>query len=108
VGKPRVPEDSDVNEVRKAILDLPVIPEDIRRKLASLENWQNTLYVPQPPNGTAEEVDINGAGGVIIKETRGSGIEKNILMWQNDGLFYVLEGRNIAAAELIKTAASVK
>jgi hypothetical protein len=104
----QVPDNTDVNEVRKAILDLPIIPEETKRKLASLENWQDTLYVPQPENGTTEEVDINGAGGVIVSENRGSGAGQSILMWQDNGFIYIVEGHNVAGEELIKTAQSLK
>lgn len=104
----RVPEGIDVDAVRKAILELPVIPEETKRKLASLKNWHNTLYVPQPSRGTTEQIAINGSSGVIIKETEGSGHGRIILMWQSDGLFFILEGSNLESSELLKVAESLK
>lgn len=103
-----VPKNIDVFEVREAILDLPVIPNDVKQKLAALDNWQNTLYIPQPENGTAEEIQINGAQGVIVKESRRNGDKYLLLMWQSNGILYMLSGDNIAADELIKVANSIE
>lgn len=104
----KLPDGVDVNEVRKAILDLPVIPPEVKQKLASLKDWQNTLYVPQPPNGTTEEVSVNGAGGVIVKEKWGDGRDNNTLLWQKDGILYLMNGNNISAEEMLKSAESLE
>lgn len=104
----KLPEGVNVDEVRKAILDLPVIPPEVKQKLAALKDWQNTLYVPQPQNGTTEEVSVNGAGGVIIKEKLGDGRYYYTLIWQKDGMLYIMNGNNISADEMLKSANSLE
>ncbi len=103
-----LPEGVDVDEVRKAILDLPIIPADVQQKLAALKDWQNTLYVPQPANGSTEEVDINGAKGVLVKENGENNNYRYSLMWQKDGVLYIVDGNNVGSEELMKVANSMK
>ncbi len=100
----KLPEGMNVDEVRKAILDLPVIPPEVKQKLAALKDWQNTLYVPQPKNGTTEEITVNGGSGVIIKD----GQSPLTLIWQKNGMLYIMNGNNISADELMKTANSLE
>ncbi len=103
-----VPDNVDVTAVRKAILEMPMIPYETKQKLASLDDWQNTLYVPRPENGTAEEVTVNGSGGVFIEEDWGNSRNHNLLIWQDGGLFYILEAANVDSSEMIKVAESLK
>lgn len=41
-----VPGSIDVEQVRKAVLGLPFLPEDARRKLEGAADWRQTLFVP--------------------------------------------------------------
>ncbi|ATW26042.1 hypothetical protein DCMF_15795 [Candidatus Formimonas warabiya] len=99
-----VPKDVDVEEVRNAVLDLPVIPDDVKQKLAALKNWQNTLYVPQPAHGSTKPIKINGIDGVAITD---QGKKDEILIWQDQGYFYSLGGENVPETELLKVAESL-
>ncbi len=102
----RVPENVDLEEVRKAVLDLPVIPYEVKQKLASLDDWQHTLYIPQPSHGSTKNVKIGGSNGVALSEKWGNQ-EDVVLIWQDQGMFYSLEGVNVSEAELVKTAESL-
>lgn len=104
----KLPEGVNVDEVRKAILDLPVIPPEVKQKLAALKDWQNTLYVPQPKNGTTEEITVNGGSGVLVKEKWSDDRYNHTLIWQKDGMLYIMHGNNISADEITKIANSLE
>ena len=103
-----VPENVDVTAVRKAILEMPMIPNETKQKLASLSDWQNTLYIPSPDSGTAEELTINGSSGVFIKEDWGNGRKHSLLIWQDSGVLFVIDGTNLERGEIVKVAESLK
>jgi len=103
-----VPDNVDVADVRKAILEMPMIPNETKQKLASLSDWQNTLYIPSPDSGTAEELTINGSSGVFIKEDWGNSRKHSLLIWQDGGVLFVIDGTNLERGEIVKVAESLK
>ena len=68
-------------------------------------DWANTLLLPVPDNGEVEakEVSINGAAGVLFSGDR----DKSGLMWQNNGITYMLHGR-YSGDQLLAMAQSVQ
>lgn len=127
-----VPDNVDINGVREALLSLPILPLDLKRQLAGIDDWQHTIIVPNV-EGNVRDVTIAGAQGVFIehgpssvevtfREGDGPGspgreIEYNgnrgavrengqvgggTLIWQKNGIFYVVNGPlDLAAAQEI-------
>lgn len=96
----------NADQIREAILALPVIPDNIRRQLASIKDWQKTLVVPTI-EGQTEEVKIGDVTALysVPKANRlpGSGI----LAWESDGVLTIVEG-DLSKAELVKVAENMK
>jgi hypothetical protein len=111
-----VPEGVNPLELRDVLLGLPFLPENIRKQLASVQDWQNTLLIPSI-EGSTKEVTVNGMQGVIIgvpKDATDSTETVNSLpedmpvgvMWNDNGVTRVIGGMG-GAERLMKLAESV-
>lgn len=111
VGQSRSPEliapGSDVLAIRDALLALPILPDNLRSQLASIDDWQHTIIVPNV-DGSSQEVKVNGAEGVFISQPDGSDTEDiSCLVWQKDGVVYAVSGR-LTMEQALDTASLMK
>ncbi|MBM7866103.1 DUF4367 domain-containing protein [Heliobacterium gestii] len=74
--------------LRKSLLNLPILPSDLRNQLAAIEDWQNTMVVPYA-EGRMEKVDLGGREALYAKNMHTG---KNSLFWVDEGILYRLEG----------------
>lgn len=83
------PEGVDLAQLRETLLALPFIPDQVKKQMISIEDWQHTLPVPYMADGESEmkEVKVNGQNGMLI-----TGKYNSHLMWQQDGQIHMLEG----------------
>jgi hypothetical protein len=54
-----VPSDVDVDQIHDALLELPILPDNLKSQLKGITDWKNTLYFPIVGE-VSEEVTING------------------------------------------------
>lgn len=99
----KVPADVNVIQLRQAILNLPAIPEEIRKQLASIEDWENTLVIPDT-GGLTRKLTVNGAEGVFVSRKN---VWYNTLIWQKDGVITILDG-NLTQEQLLRVAESMR
>ncbi|HSW36257.1 MAG TPA: hypothetical protein VLH18_06610 [Candidatus Limnocylindrales bacterium] len=89
-----VPDGTDVNAIREAVLSLPFLPQSIRRQLVQIEDWQTTFPIPIGPAGRSKEVLINGNRALYLYEEWGDegtpGSRFGYLVWLEDQMIYVL------------------
>ena len=52
-------------ELRDVLLGLPFLPQNVRSQLAGVQDWQNTLLIPNI-DGTSREINVAGMAGVIV------------------------------------------
>lgn len=90
----------DVNEAAKAMVALPIWPENIRRQLDAVNDWEHTLLIPSE---NSEKVDINGQDGVLLKYNHGE-----VLIWQENGILYNMENNSANPVDLITAAKSLR
>lgn len=84
----KVEKDVDIDQLRQTILSLPFIPENIKKQLVDINDWQHTLPIPvYGDSGKVREVQINGVKGIIVQESM-EGWET--LIWQKDGKIHSL------------------
>lgn len=83
------PEGVNLAQLRETLLALPFIPDQVKKQMISIEDWQHTLPVPYMADGESEmkEVKVNGQNGMLI-----TGNYNSHLMWQQDGQIHMLEG----------------
>ncbi|MGC5328669.1 anti-sigma factor family protein [Brevibacillus sp. SYSU BS000544] len=79
------PKDVDLDQLRETILQLPFIPRNVQKQLASIGNWKETLPIPYV-EGEGEEIQIDGVNGLFNSENNYA-----YAIWQKDGKMYQLE-----------------
>ncbi|MBG9942523.1 zf-HC2 domain-containing protein [Brevibacillus formosus] len=107
VGAPELsaPEGVDLAQLRETLLALPFIPDQVKKQMISIEDWQHTLPVPYMADGESKmkEVKVNGQKGMLI-----TGEHNAHLMWQQDGQIHMLEGFEENADGLLDFANQLK
>ncbi len=99
-----IPEGVNMDYLRQDFLTLPGLPADLVAQVQAIEDWEHTLIIPLPPNGTSKEVRIEGAEGLLISDQTG---EYNGVLWQRDGKLYALGGK-IGSSEVLRAARAVQ
>ncbi|MDC0761977.1 zf-HC2 domain-containing protein [Brevibacillus sp. AG] len=99
------PEGVDLAQLRETLLALPFIPDQVKKQMISIEDWQHTLPVPYMADGESKmkEVKVNGQNGILI-----TGEYNTHLMWQQDGQIHMLEGSEKNADRLLDFAKQLK
>ncbi len=93
-----LPETADVAAVRQTILDLPLLPADLRAQLAAIPDWQSTLPLPQIAGESTAET-VNGHPGLFLRNT---GVSQSTggrtptasaaLVWLDGDVVYAVQG----------------
>lgn len=96
-----VPNGVSVEEVAQAMVALPIWPENIRRQLEAVNDWEHTLLIPS--SDKAQKVSINGNSAVLLNEAN-----HRALIWQNDGILYLLQVQSDNQLDLVKIAESLR
>lgn len=98
------PEDVDTVALGEALLQILGMDTRQARRLAGSIDWTNTLLLPVPENvASFSEVQIDGVSGIALTSLNG---RDTALMWQKDGVVFVLSGSEVA--DLIKVAESIQ
>lgn len=102
-----VPEGVNVDEVYNAVVEMPIIPEDLQAQLKSIKDWKNTIYIPVVESKMSE-VDINGVKGYMASDKSNSANTPQWqVIWYNKGIIYTVSG-NIDSNEILNIARSMK
>ncbi|MDD7796316.1 DUF4367 domain-containing protein [Clostridium sp. 'White wine YQ'] len=102
-----VPKDVNVDELYNAIIDMPIIPQDLQSQLKSIKDWKNALYIPVV-DSKMTQVDINGAKGYMTKDYGNSeGTHESAVIWYDKGVIYVVSGE-IENGEILNIARSMR
>jgi hypothetical protein len=59
-----IPEGVNMDYLRQDFLTIPGLPADLVRQVQEIEDWQHTLIIPVPANGSSRDVVIDGNEGV--------------------------------------------
>jgi hypothetical protein len=98
------PDDVDTVALGEALLRILGMDGRQARRLAQNIDWTNTLLLPVPENvASFREVDVDGVSGIALSSING---RDTALMWQKDGIVFVLSGGNVA--DLIEAANSLQ
>ena len=99
-----IPEGVNMDYLRQDFLMIPGIPTDVQQQVQAIEDWERTLIIPVPANGTSREVKIDGHEGVLIGDAAG---ENNGVLWQRDGMLYAVGGK-MSGAQALEAARAVR
>jgi hypothetical protein len=95
-----VPEGINVKEVARAMVQLPIWPDNVRTQLESVGDWEHTLLIPAE---NPQKVSINGENGVFLEHE-----QFRALIWQEEGILYSLQSQSKDKADLIAIAESLR
>ncbi|APC08077.1 anti-sigma factor family protein [Neomoorella thermoacetica] len=98
------PQGVDLVALREALLNLPFLPDNLRRQLAAINDWQHTLPIPQTQGMAAREITVNGNQGVYFSDGATNG--KIILAWRQGNSWRAITG--LSLDEALRVAAEVK
>jgi hypothetical protein len=113
-----VPEGVDPMQLRQVLIDMPLLPDNVRKQIASIKDWQSTMLVPNI-DGTAHDVTINGVPAVVISpENAARNVRKKVssevlpaigdnttIIWNDGGAVRAVSGpiNQTDATELAKS-----
>lgn len=100
------PDDVNLDELGVAGLQLLGMSEAEARAFGATIDWTNTLVLPVPKDKGIEvaEVSVNGAQGFLFRAEED---DESALMWQRDGLTYLLTG-SYPAEQILQIGQSVQ
>lgn len=100
------PDGLDAVLLGEALLRVLGLSQDEAQRLAQEIDWTTTLLLPIPSDfATFSEVTINGSSAIAINSLDGSG---SALVWQDDGMMFMLTGEELSVEELLSFAGSVR
>jgi len=98
----------DVKAIRDALLSVPALPENLRKQLMAVQDWKNTLLIPNVA-GSSRELTVNGATGVFITaDDHTPGKSTQSLVWQQNGVVYMVAGAGLDLDTALAVAAQMK
>lgn len=91
------------DELRDRLLQVASIAAPERAlQLRQVENWDNTIVVPIPPNATTRRVRADSTDNVLVVERPG----RTTLVWQRFGVLHILDA-SMPAAAVIRMANTI-
>ncbi|GAB4472107.1 MAG: anti-sigma factor [Anaerolineae bacterium] len=110
-----VPEGVDMRALGEAMLQLLGKGPEEAARLAATIDWQTTLVLPIPMGvATSTEVQVDGTTGLAFQATENPFGDSGhvapggqVLLWQKDGILYVLGSSTLSQQELLEIAGSL-
>jgi hypothetical protein len=72
-----VPDNVNINTLKSAVLGLPFLPENLKKQLAGVQDWENALIIPNVEGAGSQvtEVTVNGTKGIFLQEKASPEVE---------------------------------
>ena len=88
-----VPGNVKVELVRDALLSLPFWPEEIRRQLASIDDWRHTMVIPETAN--TQPVTVRGYQGLTWNNESEHSMDSTstTVIWSENGIICSIKGQ---------------
>ncbi|ABY93963.1 MULTISPECIES: DUF2275 domain-containing protein [Thermoanaerobacter] len=83
-----VPEGVDVDKVIDALANLPFLPDHLKKQIADVNNWKETLPIPITEAQSVQEINIRGNKAFLI--TSKYSPDTVTLAWNENGVMYAL------------------
>jgi len=105
-----LPDNVDLRQLGQALLRVLGMEQQQAANLSQQIDWSSTLVVPMREDiDTLQQVDINGANGLLVWGQRSEEGTHWQLYWQQGERFYVLHGTGyLSAEEIVSIATSVQ
>jgi hypothetical protein len=105
-----LPPGIEPNMLGEALLQFLGMPAEDAQKLAKSIDWASTLVIPLPANvAQFREVEVDGVPGLLLEGTfDGHSWQHNIVLWQREGIVYVVKGLKVSPEQLLQVADSLE
>lgn len=94
----------DIEQIRNAVINLPIWSPEVRTQLTAIQDWQHTLIIPDDGSNQAREVKVGDQRGVYMS----AGSEAGQLMWQDNGYLMMVEVNKGGESRAIQIAESLR
>ncbi|SFR07255.1 anti-sigma factor family protein [Desulfoscipio geothermicus] len=105
----KTPANVDALAIRDALLSIPAMPDNLKNQLLAINDWQNTILIPNI-DGSSREVTVNGTRGVFVdagsRQHNSAGMQ--FLIWQQDGVIYTISGEKLDLHSALEIATQMK
>lgn len=110
------PEDVDIEQLGSAMLQLLGMSEEEAERLSADIDWTSTMVLPLPTDlASVREVEVDGTTGLLFDaegrvEEGGHEIEATggALLWQKDGMIYVVAAQQLNNIQMQEVAESLR
>lgn len=98
-------ESASLNQLRDFFVSLPDQSNEVRMLLQSVDLQNGVVPLPIPPQLHAQQVTAHGSSAVLVSEQN---LKINAVLWQAQGIIYLLAAHTGSSTELLKTANSLQ
>ena len=99
------PEGVDLEQLRDTVLALPFIPDNVKKQMLAIDNWQETLPMPyvEGEDERVKEVKVKGENALLMSDEY-----HTQLIWQQDGSIHFLDGFEAKEEQVLNFAEKLK
>ncbi len=84
------------------------MPAEDAERMANSIDWTSTLVIPLPTDaGRAREVSVDGVTGLLVEDVD-SALRSSAVLWERDGILYLMSGTNLDQKILLDAADSLR
>ncbi|WP_400162822.1 anti-sigma factor family protein [Brevibacillus sp. TJ4] len=99
------PEGVDLDNLRETVLALPFIPDNVKKQMLAIDNWQQTLPIPyvESDDNRVKEVKVGGNKGLLF-----SSDHRTNLVWQENGTLHYVDGYEVKEEQILNLVEKLK
>lgn len=109
-----LPDDVDIEKVKETIINMPLIPGNIRKQLKNIKNLEESILIPtfefedglENVSINSDKMRIDGIDVYLSELKSGNEKIRNVLMWFDNGYLYQISA-NISNGNIIEMAKSI-
>ncbi|ADD03297.1 Putative zinc-finger [Thermoanaerobacter thermohydrosulfuricus] len=83
-----VPEGANIDKVIDALANLPFLPDNLKKQIASVTDWKETLPIPMDESTNVKEINIRGNTAIILTNKYSPNMAS--IAWNENGVMYSL------------------
>lgn len=110
------PDGVDVEALGNAMLQLMGMSPEEAARLSESIDWTTTMVVPIPTDlANVQEVTVDGSTGLLLTanpyespEDTGTWYHPRAMMWEKDGILYMIAADNLSQTEIFEVVSSIQ
>jgi hypothetical protein len=94
---------ASLSDLRAFLLSLPKLTPDLHNLVAHTDVNSGVIPVPIPSGAHGQQISLQGVQGVSLSYAKG-----NLIVWQKQGIVYLVTAYGSDSAQLLKSAQSFR